>query len=119
MTGKEIITKFHSIGDAELSLADTQWLIRNIDEAINKAKTPVMPKIAEIPKNKLLLETVFVNRNNKWECEYDNHCIDEPIPLQELEVDARNFINGTRIEVYVPQQLNKGGLFNGFPKSQI
>ena len=44
-----------------------------------------MPKIAEIPKNKLLLETVFVNRNNKWECEYDNHCIDEPIPLQELE----------------------------------
>ena len=24
-----------------------------------------------------------------------------------ISVDARNFINGTRIEVYVPQQLNK------------
>jgi len=37
-TGKEIITKFHSIGDAELSLADTQWLIQNIDKAINSTK---------------------------------------------------------------------------------
>lgn len=53
-TGKEIITKFHSIGDAELSLADTQWLIQNIDKAINSTKQAgqvepeVMVKLADI-----------------------------------------------------------------------
>jgi hypothetical protein len=41
MTAKEIITKFHSIGDAELSLADTQWLIKNIDDAIREAQRQV------------------------------------------------------------------------------
>ena len=44
MTAKEIITKFQNIGDAELSLADTQWLIQNIDKAINEAKNSSQPE---------------------------------------------------------------------------
>lgn len=55
MTGKEIITKFHNIGDAELSLADTQWLIQNIDQAIREKESlpvdcQVMQKTADILK---------------------------------------------------------------------
>lgn len=48
-TGKGIITKFHSIGDAELSLADTQWLIQNIDKAINSTKQAgqVEPEVSQ------------------------------------------------------------------------
>lgn len=50
----------------------------------------------------LFLETVFVNENKKWECKFDNNCMDKPEPLKILKVDAKNFVDKTRIEVYAP-----------------
>lgn len=51
---------------------------------------------------KEFLETKLINNGNKWVCDYDAHCMDEPEPLKTLKIDAKNFIKGTRIEIYAP-----------------
>lgn len=40
-TGKEIVRGFDDRGDAELSFADRQWLIKNIDETIKATAQPI------------------------------------------------------------------------------
>ena len=72
MTAKEIITKFQNIGDAELSLADTQWLIQNIDKAINEAKNSSQPeppdpqKIAEEFEHKFVFKYILSSDGWTW-----------------------------------------------------
>lgn len=51
----------------------------------------------------LFCESVFVIENGKWICEFDNPCEDGDFePLKHLYLKAKNFIEGSRLELWAP-----------------
>lgn len=50
MTTRDILKRFQQISDADLSLADIQWLTRTINEAIEEAQGETKWKLLQKQK---------------------------------------------------------------------